>query len=164
MEEEVNFMDEVTECPYVAGNKIALQLEGRSAQATIAQTFEPWTLSCAMVLSFDSNLSALGIKESTVDPWFPEIERDLFQFLCSDKGMKFAIEHGKCCIKQKEEDYCFMPIIEDDTGEEQEQQSTCEQEDNKSDNNGNDNANSKGTLSRFSMLSMKLLFPLAHAY
>ncbi|KAJ5185193.1 hypothetical protein N7472_010033 [Penicillium cf. griseofulvum] len=65
MEEEVNFMDEVTECPYVAGNKIALQLEGRSAQATIAQTFEPWTLSCAMVLSFDSNLSALGIKEST---------------------------------------------------------------------------------------------------
>jgi hypothetical protein len=164
----------------VAGNKITLQLEGRPVQATIVKTFEPWTFSCAMILSFDSDLSAIGIKGNVVlklydrrfstrlrklngvDPWFPEIERDLFKSLCSEEGMKFAIECEKCWIKQIEEDHCFMSMIIEDDNEEQDQQNTCEQEDKKDD--GNDNTNSKGTLSRFSMLSMKLLSPLVYAY
>ncbi|KAJ6187573.1 hypothetical protein N7519_002481 [Penicillium mononematosum] len=156
MEEDPKMIDEVTECPYVVGNKITLQVEGRPVQATIVKTFEPWTQSCAMVLLFDSNLSSLGIKGKVVlkiydrrfstglrsvykiaGPWTPEIERDLYEFLCSDEGMEFAIEYEKACIKQREEDHCFMPtIIEEDT-EEQDQQNTCEQEGT----NGNDNFN-----------------------
>ncbi|KAJ5255425.1 hypothetical protein N7497_007089 [Penicillium chrysogenum] len=179
MEEDAKMIDEVTECPYVVGNRIILQLEGRPVQATIVKTFEPWTQSCAMVLSFDSDLSSLGIKGNVVlkiydrrfstklrsiykiaGPWTPEIERDLYEFLCSDKGMEFAIEYEKACIKQREEDYCFMPtIIEEDT-EEQEQQNTCEQEGI----NGNDNFSSKGNWYNLSMISNKLLFPLLYAY
>ncbi|OQE30558.1 hypothetical protein PENFLA_c003G10921 [Penicillium flavigenum] len=132
-----------------------------------------------MVLSFDSDLSSLGIKGNVVlkiydrrfstglrsvykiaGPWIPELERDLYEFLCSDEGMEFAIEYEKACIKQREEDYCFMPtIIEEDT-EEQDQQNTSEQEGT----NGNDNVSSKGTWYNLSMISNKLLSPLFYAY
>ncbi|CAG8042505.1 unnamed protein product [Penicillium nalgiovense] len=178
MEKDAKMIDEVTECPYVVGNKITLQLEGRPVQATIVKTFEPWTQSCTMVLSFDSDLSSLGIKGNVVleiydrrfstglrkvykiaGPWTPEIERDLYEFLCSDEGMKFVIEYEQSCIKQREEDYCFMPIIEEDS-EEQDQQSTGEQEGM----NENDNVSSKDTRYNLSMISNKLLFPLFYAY
>ncbi|OQE10987.1 hypothetical protein PENVUL_c003G08151 [Penicillium vulpinum] len=184
MEEDAKRIDEVTECPYVVGNKITLQLEGRPVQATIVKTFEPWTQSCAMVLSFDSDLSAIGIEGNVVlkiydrrfstelrslwkraGPWTPEIERDLYKLLCSDEGMEFAIEYERSCIKEREEEHGFIPtIIEEDTSEEQDQQNTHEQEGtNKSDStNGNGNAKSKGTLSIFSMLSIKLFSPLFH--
>ncbi|KGO60983.1 hypothetical protein PEX2_099990 [Penicillium expansum] len=185
MEEDAKMIDKVTECPYVVGNKITLQLEGRPVQATIVKTFEPWTNSCAMVLSFDSDLSALGIEGNVVlkvydrrfsieqrtfckaDPWTPEIERDLYKYLCSDEGLKFAIEHEKFCIKEREEDHDFMPtIIEEGTGEEQHPQNTCEQEgaNENGHTNDNDDANSKGTLFKLSMLSINLLSPLFHAY
>ncbi|KAJ5410416.1 uncharacterized protein N7487_004775 [Penicillium crustosum] len=59
-------MNVMIECPYVVGNKIMLQLESRPVQATIVKTFEPWTNACAMVLSFDSDLSALGIEGNVV--------------------------------------------------------------------------------------------------
>lgn len=169
----------------MVGNKITLQLEGRPVQATIVKTFEPWTNACAMVISFDSDLSALGIEGNVVlkiydrrfsteqrtycqtDPWTPEIERDLYEYLCSDEGIKFAIQHEKLCIKEREKEHHFMPtIIEADTDEEQNQQKTCEQEGaNENDHtNENDDANSKVPLSRFSMFSVSLFSPLAHTY
>lgn len=44
-------------CPYVVGKKIDLQLnkpyEGQTVTATIVKTFEPFTLSCAMVVRLD---------------------------------------------------------------------------------------------------------------
>jgi hypothetical protein len=134
-----------------------------------------------MVLSFDSDLSSLGIKGNVVlkiydrrfstglrsvykiaGPWTPEIERlsDLYEFLCSDEGMNFAIEYEKACIKQREEDYCFMPTAIGEDTEKQDQQDTCEQEDA----NGNDNVSSKGTQHNLSINSNKLLSSLFYAY
>lgn len=169
----------------MVGNKITLQLEGLPVQATIVKTFEPWTNACAMVLSFDSDLSALGIKGNVVlkvydrrfsteqrtywgtDPWTPEIERDFNEYLCSDEGIKFAIQHEKFCIKEREKEHYFMPtIIEEDTDEEQNQQNTCEQEGaNENDHtNENDDANSKGPPSKLSRIFTTLFSPLSHAY
>lgn len=138
-----------------------------------------------MVLSFDSDLSALGIEGNVVlkiydrrfsteqrtfwkaDPWNPELERDLHKYLCSDKGLKFAVEHEKFCIKEREEEHDFMPtIIEEDTDEEQDQQKPCEQDG--AHGNGhttkNDGVNSKGTLAKLSVLSINSISPLFHAY
>ncbi|CAI7598702.1 unnamed protein product [Penicillium glandicola] len=173
-------IDEVTKCPYVAGNKITLQLDGRPVQATVVKTFEPWTNSCAMVLSFDSDLSALGIKGNVVlkiydrrfstqlrcfskvtGPWTPEIERDLYQSLCSDEGMEFAIEYERVRIKEIEEGWGFIPtIIEEDTGDEQDEQNTHEQEGTKE----NDDDKPRGTFFKLSIIATKLFSPLFHAY
>ncbi|KAJ5587648.1 uncharacterized protein N7459_003413 [Penicillium hispanicum] len=70
----------MAECPYKPGNRLKLHLEepyaGMTAVATIIKAFEPFTLSCAMVVSVDSDI--------------PELQGEMVLKLFD---RRFAIEH-----------------------------------------------------------------------
>jgi hypothetical protein len=114
----------------VAVNKITLQLESRPVEASIVKTFEPRTQSCAMVLSFDSNLSALGIEGNVVlkvyDRRFStglrklwkaapvctsRMDKRLHKYLCSEEGKEWASDRQRFRIHDREEECGFIPTI-----------------------------------------------------
>lgn len=47
-------------------------------------------------------------------PWTPEIERDYYEYLCSDEGKEFAIERQKFRIEERGEMWGFTPPDNDE--------------------------------------------------
>lgn len=92
--------------PYVVGNTILLRLEDQQEiSATITKSFEPFTLSCAMVVLLDS--PALGLeghmvlklfdrrfaaqlrRDYEIDPWSMDTEQQYYRFIADGSASNF---------------------------------------------------------------------------
>ncbi|KAJ5091352.1 hypothetical protein NUU61_006222 [Penicillium alfredii] len=89
-------------CPYTVGAILPLFLFGQPAKATVTGIFEPFTLSCAMLVSvesqsaelngdktlklFDRRFAAECREHEKVEVWVPECENQYHQFDTNDNG------------------------------------------------------------------------------
>ncbi|ODM18947.1 hypothetical protein SI65_05564 [Aspergillus cristatus] len=100
---------EEAECPYAVGNIISLQLDAshnqQTVEAKITRVFEPFTLSCVMLVSLEPPV--LGLDDQMVlklfdrrfvvefremwgiDSWTPDIEQQFQQFVMDNSGSEF---------------------------------------------------------------------------
>ncbi|KJK60553.1 hypothetical protein P875_00053242 [Aspergillus parasiticus SU-1] len=96
-------------CPYVVGNTIKLRLgapyDQQEITTKITRVFEPFTLSCAMVVLldhpalgltghlvlklFDRRFAAQLRKDHKFNPWTPEIERQYHDFILDGSASEF---------------------------------------------------------------------------
>ncbi|KAJ5296096.1 hypothetical protein PENANT_c021G08032 [Penicillium antarcticum] len=99
---------EVTKCPYVVGNTIELHLntphDGQTTKAKIIKVFEPFTLSCVMVVRleypdfdmegdlvlklFDRRFATQLREDEKIHPWTLDIEERYHQFILDDGAEK----------------------------------------------------------------------------
>ncbi|KAJ6110247.1 hypothetical protein N7486_002482 [Penicillium sp. IBT 16267x] len=106
--------NEGSQCPYVVGRKLNLQLnkphEGETATATIVKIFEPFTLSCAMVVRLDcptfASESDMVLKlldprfatqfreDEMVGPWTSSKEKAYHQFILDGGASELIAELG----------------------------------------------------------------------
>ncbi|KAJ5100271.1 hypothetical protein N7456_006323 [Penicillium angulare] len=99
-------------CPYVAGNSIALRLKTphneAQVDAKIVRIFEPFTLSCVMVVRidcpaldldgnddivlkvFDRRFAKQARDNYKMQPWSLELEKDYNHFISCEGGLEFA--------------------------------------------------------------------------
>ena len=106
-------------CPYVVRNTIELHLDipydGRTTKATILKVFEPFTLSCVMVVRLSCSALALEgdmvlkfidrrlakqlREDEMIKPWTSDIEKGHHRFILDGGAAKFIhmlnTDHGK---------------------------------------------------------------------
>ena len=94
-------------CPYVAGTTLLLNIgkQSRNAKATIISVFEPFTMSCSMVIQLDcpplslkgcfvlklyDRRFATGLRQNIgACPWNPDIEDEYRRFVYKDRPSNF---------------------------------------------------------------------------